>query len=336
VLARRSPLGARDVFFTGAFELMRGVVVFLSAAVGGCLVENPLFQGGEATSGVPSTATTEAATTEAAMTSLTSTSSSSSTTSGTSGTTGALTSSASETTQTTETTETSDTSETSETSDTSETSEQGPPYVPGVVDCKGVLKSDPALMSGIYRVDVAEEPQQTVELYCDMDTAGGGWTLVGRSVAEASPGDFGWSSARGAVEDDAAPYSLDAGALGLEFAEILVGDRGEGKSWGENAFVLNPAPEGFIDEYQSDEMEVKVTPLESNLCPLINDVLMLRYLGNTALDQVFWARDKVFDGKNYGLQAGGFDLFYHDHAMHELACWRTGKLSLKQGMIMVR
>ncbi|MBK8264718.1 MAG: hypothetical protein IPK80_25675 [Nannocystis sp.] len=305
---------------------MGRLVVLIGVLAAGCLVDNPLFSdkgGGETMSGESSTggSTSAAETTTGVTTSTTSSTGASST--------GAMTL---DTSYTGVTSVTSDTSDTSDTSGTSGSAEE-PPYLPGVFSCKEAHKTDPALPSGIYRVDV-EGRAQTVDLYCDMDVVGGGWTLVGRSVAMAG-GDFGWSSQRGAVEDDSGPYSLGIAALGISFSELLVGDRGEGKSWGENAFVLSGVPVGFVDMFQESELTLGLASLPSNVCPATEDVLMLRYAGRTALVEVFWLRDMPYDGKYYGLQAGGFDLFYHDLDDME-ACWRTGKMSTKQGMIMVR
>lgn len=306
---------------------MGRLVVFMGVLAAGCLVDNPLFSdkgGGETMSGQSSTSgsTSAAETTTGAVTTSTT------------GSTGASSTGAM-TLDTSDTGVTSDASGASGTSDTSGTSgsAEEPPYLPGVSSCKEAHKTDPALPSGIYRVDV-EGRAQTVDLYCDMDVVGGGWTLVGRSVAMAG-GDFGWSSQRGAVEDDSGPYSLGIAALGISFSELLVGDRGEGKSWGENAFVLSGVPVGFVDMFQESELTLGLASLPSNVCPATEDVLMLRYAGWTALVEVFWLRDMPYDDFNYGLLAGGFGLFYDDLNDME-ACWRTGKLSTKQGMIMVR
>jgi hypothetical protein len=46
--------------------------------------------------------------------------------------------------------------------------------------CKDWIDSDPALTSGIYLIRPTGEAE--IEIYCDMETDGGGWTMVGASA----------------------------------------------------------------------------------------------------------------------------------------------------------
>lgn len=74
-----------------------------------------------------------------------------------------------------------------------------------------------AMGSGIYRIDTGNTG--TLYVYCDMDTAGGGWTLVGRS---GSGGAMGWYSSGGSVSGTGT-YSLGVLNYNIPFSQIMFG-----------------------------------------------------------------------------------------------------------------
>ena len=87
--------------------------------------------------------------------------------------------------------------------------------------------------SWIYKINPSWVKQ--VNVYCDMLTDGGGWTLVARSVLWASLWDgFGWLVERGDVFNDTEPYSMGIDVKDVYFQDILFWVYTSGKNlwWG--------------------------------------------------------------------------------------------------------
>ncbi len=61
-----------------------------------------------------------------------------------------------------------------------------------------------------------------ISVYCEMDTAGGGWTLVWRSSAS-STWNIWWGTSAGSINTDSAHYSLWSRTSDISFSEIMVG-----------------------------------------------------------------------------------------------------------------
>ena len=221
----------------------------------------------------------------------------------------------------------------SATSDPTSGSSTGPGE-PAVASCKEILQNalssgKPEPPSGIYTLAFGNSP---VDVYCDMTTEEGGWTLVGRSAGLDQIPDFGWRSQTGDVSDDGAPYSLDLAAHPVPFTELLVGDRGEGKAWGDHRYLF-AVPADLVEGYRGmDAMApITLTKTISGLCDPVT-IEMFRYAGYTDSDQSFYFRDiGAADIAYYGL-LGEFFYLFHDSNL----CSQTGELHKKQGMIMVR
>lgn len=74
--------------------------------------------------------------------------------------------------------------------------------------------------SGYY--SIYPDGSTPIGVYCDMNVDGGGWTLIGRSVAAWSSSNFGYAFSDGVVTDDTVPYSYGLIAARIfYFREVL-------------------------------------------------------------------------------------------------------------------
>lgn len=196
--------------------------------------------------------------------------------------------------------------------------------------CHEIQLDNPGAASGRYEIAPANATMETpIVVYCDMVTDGGGWTLVARSVGGGfDQGQFGWGSERGDIEDPSIPYSLNAKAAGLEFAQVLVGNQGAGFDWGGHVYRFDVDP-GFL-ELDDAAVDTK------NLVTITGDCegpAMLEHTGYTADTRVYWFRDET-GFERFGLWHDGFDMY---GPWSELSpCGHGADLHGDQGMIMVR
>lgn len=160
----------------------------------------------------------------------------------------------------------------------------------------------------------------TTEVYCDMDTANGGWMLVARSAAGGASGSFGWRSSTGTLDDTGQPYSL--APVDFAFTELLVGAHDGGYTWGDRVYRTSGLND-FWASCQTTACNVAVTPVAGNC----NDIAMLNFAGYNDESSRFFFRD-LADVSTQGLHPDGFQVFYDD-------C-RGGELQGRQGMIFVR
>lgn len=206
------------------------------------------------------------------------------------------------------------------------------------VSCKALHEARAELSDGLYLIDSdGTGSVAPAQVYCDMSTDGGGWTLVGRSVERASSsGGFGWGKTRGAVDDDTQTFSLGARQLGLEFTEILFGARGDAKAWAVPVYK-HTVPAKFVETYRTSSFEGAGKPLPATVlgtCAPTEGPTMLRLVGHTSTGDHFVFTDDP-GNPAFGLFPDGWET-NGAFASPEALCSYTGELTGKQGMIFVR
>jgi hypothetical protein len=204
----------------------------------------------------------------------------------------------------------------------------GPP--PG--SCKALLAARPSLKNNDGPQTIVLKGA-TLRVWCDMTLDGGGWTLVGRSVAGSRLGTgFGWAQDHGSVDDDGDAYSFDCVSRGIEMTELAFGAYTSAKKWGPNVFKMN-TPANFLTSYQTTSVQVPGGPQTLlGTCAPNGGPSMLTWIGETANDDNFHFRDNNAPG-GFGLFSDG----WNTNGMGSLGtCSYTGQISGLQGMIAIR
>jgi len=159
-----------------------------------------------------------------------------------------------------------------------------------------------------------------------MELDGGGWTLVGRSVASGS-GNIGWGTANGYPSDDRATFSMDVLGLGPAFSELAFGQRGAGKTW-LITYKHVAATHDFPAAFSSSALEMgQPLVLAGGCSPGANS--MFRFVGFTSRTEVFFVRDQGNNSGTFGLKNNRWESNSSD-------CPEGGDIDDSDGMLMLR
>lgn len=204
--------------------------------------------------------------------------------------------------------------------------------------CRAIHAARAELPDGLYWIapDNAVS-HQPVNVYCDMTTDGGGWTLVARSVPGfALKSGFGWHGAYGVAGDNTQPFSLGVSQVGLAFTEILFGARGSKKRWDAPVYK-HAVPTDFLQKYVTTSFKPTTHPSPATVlgtCSPPDGPSMLGVLGHTSIDERFAFYD---DPKNptFGLDSAEWNT-NGAYDSEPAKCAYSGALTGKPEMIFVR
>jgi len=199
--------------------------------------------------------------------------------------------------------------------------------------CREIKSKDLTTTNGVYEIKVNNEYHN---VYCDMETDGGGWTMVGRSIAGNNSDwgcvnnidnrKIGWFVSNGNVEDTTSQYSISV--KDIDFSEVLFGTYKDKYTWGNYIYKTNVGRNFKNDYYNSQKNVGEPTAMLTS----VSGFTMATKMGYTSELTNYSLRDT--SGQGFGLFAKGWSTCYGTNDPNTEN--KGGYLNSKQGMIMVR
>ena len=131
--------------------------------------------------------------------------------------------------------------------------------------------------------------------YCNMDTAGGWWTLVARTIVWAAwnQNNFGWNLSIWDASDDTQPYSMWSASLKIPFKEVLLTWYNDGKNIDHFAAHMPSTRNQLLES-------ISYTPVVE--CTTFSDTGELSYNHTWDSEEICDVMHRLWTVDNYGLQ----------------------------------